>query len=325
MDGIGNTEVGGPDGSPTRQVGYRFRASTSAPLASIQFASKGTGSGYVGGDLGSMSVTVQSDSGGYPSGTILASASFVPQNVENWPVLNFSSPASLTAGKIYHIVFKSTDSNPAANFSSVNNLYQGTADVPRDPLFPDSDWGLEIKESSGSSWWTRPDYTPILGLYYSGGEVDGVGYAYIGSDATVSGSSMARETFTVSGGDKTFSTVGIRVRSMSGSDPLTVRLETSGGTAIDTVTIPASALKSGQWATATFHSSITLDSGSSYNLQFSTASSSRVALESIYNGTSYGNFKPQTYFSDGRAQTGSGGSWSNWSGRSDLDMEFYLK
>jgi hypothetical protein len=325
MDGIGNTQVGGPDGSPTRQVGYRFRATTSSTLKSIQFASKGTGSGYVGGTLGSMSITVQTDSGGYPSGTVLASVGFVPQGVEDWPVINFSTPASLTAGQLYHIVFKSTDSNPAVNFSSVNNLYQGTADEPRQPEFSDTDWGLEVRETPSSSWWTRPDYTPSLGLYYANGVAAGVGYAYIGSSATISGSSEVRETFTISGADRTISSVGIRLNSVSGSDPLTVRLQSSSGATIATATMSAGSLDAGEWSTASFGGSQTLNSGSTYELQFSTASSSRYSLESIYQGSSYGGWNPATYFSDGRAQTVSGGIWANWGGRSDEDIQFYLK
>ncbi len=324
MDGIGNTQVGGPNGAPTRLVSYRFRASTSAALPSIQFATT-NGSGYWGGTGGSLSITVQTDNGaGYPSGTILASASLVPQNLCcNWPVLTFSSPPTLTAGHLYHVVFRNTDPDPATNYPSLNNLYSGNADVPRQPKYSDTDWAETLKD--GGSWWTRPDYTPSLGLYYANGVVDGVGYAYIGSPATISGTSRARETFTVSGANRSVSAVGVRLKSVSGSDPLTIRLETSGGAAIETVTIPGSALTAGHWATATFHASHTLDSGASYNLQLTTPSTSRYSLQSIYQGSSYGAWNPATYFADGRAQTDTGGGWANWGGRTDPDIQFYLR
>lgn len=323
MDGIGNTQVGGPNGSPSRLVGYRFRATTSSDLKTIQFATM-SGPGYSGGTFGKLSITVQTDNGsGYPSGTVLASATFQPQDLCcTWPTVSFGDPASLSKGKIYFIVFKNTDPNPATNFPSLNNLYVGTETVPRQPRFADSDWAEVLKDSS--SWWTRPDYTPTLGLYYSNGVAAGVGYAYIGTTGTISGSSQVRETFTVSGSDRYISTVGIRLKSVSGSSGLVVRLETSGGTVLDTVTIPASAVKSGRWAKADFGTTHKLDAGTTYNLQLSTAGSSRYTLMSMYQGSSYGAWKTSTYFADGRAQTNTGGSWSNWGGRTDQDIQFYL-
>jgi hypothetical protein len=325
MDGIGNTQVGGPNGAPTRLVAYRFRASTSASLASVQFATT-NGSGYWGGTGGSLSVTVQTDAGGYPSGTVVASASFIPQDLCcTWPVLTFSSPPTLTAGLLYHIVFRNTDADPAKNYPSLNNLYSASAEVPRQPRFPDTDWGEELRETPSSAWWTRPDYTPSLALYYANGVVDGVGYAYIGTAAAISGSARVRETFTVSGADRSVSAVGVRLRSVSGSDPLTVRLETSGGAEIDTVTIPADALAAGKWATATFHAAHALNTGSSYNLVLATPSTSRYSLQSIYKGSTYGAWNPGTYFADGRAQTDTGVGWGNWAGRTDQDLQFYLR
>ena len=50
-------------------------------------------------------------------------------------------------------------------------------------------------------------------------------------EETVSGiTHLARERFTVSGGTRTVSSVGVRIRRVVGSSPLVLRLETSGGT-----------------------------------------------------------------------------------------------
>ena len=324
MDGIGNTQIGGPNGSPGRLVGYRFRASTSAALTSIQFAQT-NGPGYWGGTGGSLSITLQTDdgtAGHYPSGTILAAAGFIPQNTAGyWPVLRWPSPPTLSAGRLYHIVFRNTDPAPATNYTSVNNLYVAQAETPRQPKYSDTDWAETV---SDGSWWTRPDYTPSLGLYYANGVADGVGYAYIGPAATISGSSRVRETFTVSGPNRTIASVGVRLKDVSGSDPLTVRLETAGGTEIDTATIPAAAL-TGKWAAVSFGAAHTLTTGSSYNLQLSTPAASRYSMRSSYQGTTYGSWDPATYFADGRAQADTGGGWANWGGRTDEDIQFYLR
>lgn len=327
MDGIGNTQIGGPNGAPTRLVGYRFRASTSAALTSIQFAQT-NGVGYWGGTGGSLSITLQMDdgtAGHYPSGTVLASASFVPLNIAGyWPVLTWTSPPTLTAGTLYHIVFRNTDRDPATNFTSVNNLWVARADTPRQPKYPDTDWAETVRESSSSTWWTRPDYTPTLGLSYANGVTDGVGYTYIGQAATISGRLRVRESFTISGANRSISGVGVRLKLVSGIDPLTVRLETSGGAEIETVTIPASAA-TGTWAAAPFLAPITLTSGSSYNLVLTTPGTSSYSIQSSYQGTIYGSWKPATYFADGRAQLDTGGGWANWAGGSDQDLQFYLR
>jgi len=136
---------------------------------------------------------------------------------------------------------------------------------------------------------------------------------------------MVREAITVSGSARRVSTVGLRLKGVSGSAPLTVTLETASGSRLATATIAASSVSSGRWVTASFDTDAVLKSGSSYDLRLSTSTSGRYTVQAIYQGSSYGAWSPQTYFGDGRAQVTSGGGWSNWSGRSDLDLQFYLR
>ena len=63
-------------------------------------------------------MTVQTDNGGVPSGDVLASREFQwsDANGSNFPLFRFGSPARLTAGQRYHLVFNNIDSSPASSW-----------------------------------------------------------------------------------------------------------------------------------------------------------------------------------------------------------------
>lgn len=338
MAGLGNTQIGGPNGSPGRLVDQRFRAITSSQLASVQLTFPNFNSGYCGGTGGSLAVTIQSDNGsGLASGTVLARTNLTnlsgsygtpPGGVTNWPVVTFATPATLAAGNLYHVVMWNTDPNPSANFVSIDAIYNNTPiQAPLQPRFGDGSWGLLYRDSS---WVLRPDYSPIMGLAYANGAADGLAYVYsdIGSPRTISGSSVVRETFTVSGSSRSVSSVAVRLKRVSGSDPLTIRLTDGGGTVIDTATIASTSLSTSidaAWATASFASAHTLSSGATYNVVLSAPASSSYSIFAPYEGSTYGHFNKATYFADGRAQYSTGGAWYDWGGRADHDLEFYLR
>src|SRR5204863_1083273 len=58
MDGLGNTQIGGPNGSPGRLVAQRFRASTSAALLGVRITLPNIAVGYWGGTGGTLNVSV---------------------------------------------------------------------------------------------------------------------------------------------------------------------------------------------------------------------------------------------------------------------------
>ena len=122
MDGLNNTQVGGPNNVSTS---YRFRATTSSALNSVRVYVIGpTYAGYGAGTGGTWQVTVQTDDGTgthAPSGTVLATTTFQPGDV--FPVIFWSSPATLASGRLYHVVFKNVDPNSTANFASVNGVF----------------------------------------------------------------------------------------------------------------------------------------------------------------------------------------------------------
>lgn len=335
MDGLGNWQVGGPNGQPDRLVAYRFRATTSSALASIQVAFPNMNPGYAAGTGGTLEISLRSDdgtAGHFPSGAILAKTSIRPGEIiptTNWPRIAFPTPAQLTAGTLYHIVFRNTDPDPAANFVSVDDIHLNPPfGSPIQPKYANVDWALVYRPTAGADWLYQTDYAPILGLHYANGHVAGTAYVYsdLGSPRTISGSAKVRETFTVSGADRTVSSVGVRLKWISGTSPLTVRLETSGGSEIETVTIPAGALTTSGYAvraTAAFAAPRTLAAGQTYHLVLSSSGSYRAFAP--YEGSAYGKWDPRTYFADGHAQYTTGAGWLDWGGRTDHDLQFYLE
>jgi hypothetical protein len=294
------------------------------------------GSGYSLGNGGTTTVSVQADGGGHPSGVSLASAPFSPGNPSgNWETYNpvtFSSPPALTAGTIYYMVLANPSS---ANYFSVNSGYDYTAVVPRQPLYPDSEYGIMDTTGSWTGVTLEPKYTPVVDLAYANGTHDGQSYyeAMIANYATISGASnMAREHFTVSGGDRTVGSASLRLRRSSGTSPLIMTLETSAGVAIESVTVPAASVPvsapggdngGAVWVTANFSSPHVLSSGASYNLRISTASGTTYTTFPVRAGTDKG--LDAFAFSGGTGQsTTNGSAWTDLYAYSHQDLQFYF-
>jgi hypothetical protein len=245
----------------------------------------------------------------------------------------------LTAGQIYHIVFRNTDPAPTVNYLSINALFVGrSALTTRQPKYADSDWAQLM--DSGGGWVLRPEYTPILALAYANGAHEGVGYmeVWVDGNKTISGVGRARETFTVSGGDRLVTSASIRLMRLSGGSPLTVRLEGADGTLVAQSTIPAADIPIGTpgnrggpstWATAIFASTALLHDGTAYQLVFSAPSDTAYSVYVIRQGSAYG-FPTVTYFAAGHAQFDSGAGWvafdPGWRGPLDEgDLQIYFR
>ena len=332
-------QVGGVDSDrPNNQLSHRFRASTTSALQSVRFAQRG-GTGYSAGGGGTMRVSVQADDGsGRPSGTDLASATYAASNPSGswnrYDKVTFASPATLTKGKLYHIVFTNTNSAPRSNYISVNETYvYGSVLSPRQPEFPDSDYA--VMTTQNGSWAVQGQFTADMDVAYANGMHDGEAYyqVEIGMYGTVSGTSdLVREHFTVSGGNRTISHAAVRVRRSSGSSPLVLSLQSSTGAIIDSVNIPASSVAAsapggdngGQvWAAGTFGSSHTLANGSTYSLVLSTASGTTYTATPIHEGgdLGFGSY----VFGDGSAQeTTNGSTWADIYQWGQFDLQFYF-
>jgi len=123
-----------------KKLAYRFRATTTSTPTTIRISERGKGGAntYSNGDGSTIRATIQTDNGGYPSGTVLATAEWNPGNPsgnwEVWPPHTFTSAVSLTSGQLYHIVFENLNADPAANYISLNTLFTYKT-IPDKPLF----------------------------------------------------------------------------------------------------------------------------------------------------------------------------------------------
>jgi len=243
-------------------------------------------------------------------------------------------------------MFTNVDASPATNYLSIDNTFVAHATTQWQPNWQNIDWAELTKAGTGSWSADRGNgsvNTPILQLAYTNGQYQGSGYMETWGSGRADGYDLmngtvsVRETFTVSGGDRTVSQVSVRLARTSGSNPLSVRIETASGSEIETVTIPAAdiptATKGGHmfgqtWHTVSFASTHVLASGSSYNLVWSTTPGTEYWTAIIRQGTSYG-YNAATYYADGRAQINSGSGWTNVKALTGApsdqgDLQFYF-
>ncbi len=339
MDTLANMQVGGTaSGASNTYVSYRFRAEQSGNL--VAFRNYWIGAaypGYGGGTGGTIRVTLQADSGGVPSGTILATRDIV-HPPSDFPLYAFSVPPTLTAGTIYHLVFTNIDPAPTVNFVSVDLAYvYGATLTPRQPKWHDADYAALRKLGTGS-WGVASGYTPILDLTYANGAHQGQGYmeVEVANKAVIAGSSNGvRERFTVSGGSRLVTGAAVRIAKTAGSGNLVVRLEDANGTLIDSFSVSTGSVPaltsgdspSGVWVSGSFSAPRTLTAGGTYSLRLSTDASTSLWTRGIQQGDSF-SFDRATYFADGYLQvTANGGtSWSTVSGLgASGDLQFYFR
>jgi hypothetical protein len=341
VDSKNNYQVGW---TSLEKVSHRFRASQTSALVSIAVNQR-SGSGYSGGNGGQIRASVQADVGGKPSGTPLASVTWSPGTgwEEKQDAYTFPSPATLVKGQLYHIVFENVASNPASDYVSLNETTTFNATSPRQPAFSDD---FAVLVNRGSSWSVVGD-TAVMDLTYANGQHDGNAYisALVDHYALVSGTSkMARERFTVSGGDRTVTSAAVRVKRSSGSSPLTIRLEKADGTllasvAVDGTSVPLStmptpvggnhwdvpSLSGGRWLQVTFPA-VTLANGQTYNLVVSTASDTTYVVIPLMEREVQGPTWGSRAFRDGSGQgTTNGSSWADLYQYAPVDLQFYLQ
>lgn len=356
-DDLANAVVGWDSTNDTcnRVICHRWRAVRSGNLKSIRpfFQWSSLRPGYALGDGGTIQIQIQSDDGTsshFPSGTTLASIVYDhPVTTGNhFPLLTFPSPASITAGQLYHIVFTNVAVDPKANWVSLDNLFMWDASNPVQPTISNTD--MAILERGCSGGWAvfnrgaGHSFTPIIELDFEDGTSQGQGYVQgygqtVGSPwvnpKPISGIQEVRETFTVSGADRVVSSVAVRVNRSSGSGPLTIRLEKSGGTLVGqgTLAVAQGAVSSSHngssWAKVAFAAPLTLQGGIGYNLVLSSPAGTVHTAHVLEKGSSYG-FKPTTYFADGHAEFNSGTGWKGWDlfgqpNRTDTDLQFYFE
>lgn len=329
-DTLANEHVGG---SLSNQCSYRFRAEQSSNLDSVTVYVIANGNtGYSNGTGGTIRCRLYADDGTsshLPTGSALATATSVsPGNPasDDFPTFSFGTPYSVTSGTLYHLQFDNTDASPSVNYCSLDGFADlSSVKSPQQPGYEDTDLAFLVKR--GASAWEQRTFnlTPIMDIAYANGQHQGMGYTEVGIvsyTVSISGNTMVRETFTVSGGNRTVTGVGVSLSRYSGTGALSVRLETGAGTEIETVSIAAASIALStdvaypDFGTMTrvevpFASSHTLTNGSSYNVRLSAPSGTTYRMHSMRRaGGSYG-INSATHFNDGYGQksTNGGSSW----------------
>lgn len=342
-DALQNWQVGGQS---SRVVSNRWRAARTGNLTAWRTWLKNMGTvavGYGAGDGGVFAVTVETDSNGLPSGTVLGTGTARPGaadasgiNPGRFSLWTFDGPVPVVAGNMYHIVYRNVHADPVNNYASVNHLVILASDVPAQPISPDDTLNALTKDGA-SAWVLRRGSTPILDLTYSDGSHDGQGYMEpeYNSPAFTGTATMLRERFTVTGGDRTVASVAVRVGKTSGSGNLVIGLQDSAGTLIESVAVSTAGVPitsrttntaTSTWLTATFAAPRTLSNGATYSLRLSTDAATVLWARGIQQGNAYG-FDAATYFTDGVYQytTNGGTSWSYIAGLDVYgDLPFYL-
>ncbi len=346
-DELANTVIG----NGISQGDYRFRATHSGTLAAVHTFFICKNPGYGAGTGGSYRVDLETDDGSanhFASGTVLATtAENSPESL--FTTQTFSAPATLVAGTLYHVVYTNKDANPSANYCSLDMMWwSDPAPATAQPTVANTDWSHLYNEGTVSNpvWHLRSEATPVDGgnymptmqLVYGDGTVYGNGYMeswIFSSRKTISGNNEARETITAVTGTQVVSSITVRLRHDSGSDPLTVTLRSSTGV-IESGTIAAGSFVNAgnagdNWVTYAFSAPHTLAAGNAYQLVLSAPSSSAYSIFPIRKGATH-NFNAPAYFGDGFAQySADGSSWNNWpdenatpSAEGDLQFFFTL-
>jgi hypothetical protein len=338
-DALANTRIG----YGGFKSSYRFRATESGTLVSARVYLT-DGVGYAAGTGGTLRMTLQADDGsGMPHATVLATAGDVspgnPLPSNPFFTFTFASPPTLVGGVLYHLVFTNVDPAPTVNYVSLDVMwYRGTSNDPRQPKYADADWAQTLYDGS---WALRTDasnppgnYAPILQMVHGSGNRSGMGYmeSSIFADLLViSGNEMVRQTFPVATYDRTVTGFGFRLSRKSGTDALSVRLETAAGVEVETVSVAAAgiAIDSGSThglgtatlVTGSFLSSHVLTAGVTYHLRLSCAGTTIYRTWTIRRGVSaaYGFVAP-TWYGGNAQKTSNGSSWSS-AGRSPGEEE----
>ncbi len=334
-DSKGNCSIG-----PMGRVSHTFRATSSSPFAGVRFPQRWGPGGYSGGTGGTISISIQSDLNGLPSGVLFATTEWRPGpqpiDAKLWAPFNRHALTSLkapTKGALYHVVWHNLDPSPKVNYASVNPVMQWDPPTPRQPLWPDDEFAVLTERKGPMEVWRN--YTAVLDVDHVDGSHDGQGYIQSMRDfqALVSGVNRVRERLTGLGGHRV-STIGLRILHVSGSGPLIVTL------AGQSVSIPASRFltgpadmngwaPAGRWVEEVIPPVVLPDATA---LELSCDSATRYTVIPVRKGTdtakvpgSNGSFDPVTVFMTGSAEKSSGGSWSSLYSGSPTDMSFYLR
>jgi hypothetical protein len=308
---------------------YRFRAKTTGTMIGIQnyFVSNTGRTGYAAGDGGKYTIKLVKDNGfDFPDETeVLAEVIWNPSDIKpivdghiihngqqvctpdganctEGHVLNFAkkifdSPAQVTAGEKYHIVFENI--SLSTGYLSLNNTYtenpnDGPTIAPRSSLAPSiSDWGV-VADFSGTGEWeeftNHPNYNSRyeINLLLLMDDESSYGHSHVGGDPFGPDDIVGDHSFSDNGGarqvftpEKTFYTNQLSV-GVQGTGVLRATL-TGNGLEVGSWTVEVTDID-GEWRHYLIDlPDIKIQSGTDYVLTF-TADSGTLTMDSSRDG-----------------------------------------
>lgn len=361
---LGNTRM------EVNEVCFRFEAEKTGDLIQIRpyWKEDNRDPGYSKGTGGSYQVQLVADDGTSAhepdTSNVLATSSTYtpgltpgtgPKGGVSWTALTFSTKPTLTKGTIYHLIWKSLDASPSSNYVSINQTRIETRSPLQatvEPTRTTNQWAAMYRaRGSSGSWSIRGGYSPIIEIgidtTQSVGTVnDGFGNGTINvfyrnrtGDSLVSGVNRLRQRMTPDT-TMTLQKVAVCAGLYSGSGDLTLEIQNSSRTALETVTIPASSFPSVSssdgaghlWAEASLAGTTTLSASTLYFLELRCASGTEYELGFQRDGGLVGHGFVYSRWRGGYAQYSddSGSSWQGpryWSvsDRQDTVLPFYFE
>jgi hypothetical protein len=318
MTSLGNTTL-----ISGRIVTQAFRAKKTGSIRSVIWYNIHSTSapGYSAGTGGNIRVRIEgSDASGHADGTPLGGSDTLTNaaTAPTFPKQVLSSPAPVEAGKIYHVTFYNTHSDPNSNFVSTDCInIKSTLNVsPHNPQIPDIEDSVYYKNSGGS--WIKRSQTPILDLEYTDGFHQGTPYmeSWLNGNsshwnAQITPTQWSRQNFTAPS-TMTVKALCIAAKYVSGSGNLIMEIRDANGGVLRQVSWTNSEVLSTYqgWAPSKSITPLTLNGGSSYSFVLKGTGGVFTSYP-LANGSVHYGFSP-TIAVNGFCEysTNSGGSWS---------------
>ena len=175
---------------------YRFVAEHTGAVKTVRWENR-TGTGYSVGSGGTIQLSIQTDSGGVPSGQKLGTTAAYANaaSLGNFPELPFTTQPQLTYGTTYHLVFEQL--TPNVGKVSVNDLHDWTPPPDGLVIFPLQKSKLASIRYENNAWRVMPGYIPIYELTYTDGVAKGQPWmdGGRGCHQNIGGGNVARQTF----------------------------------------------------------------------------------------------------------------------------------
>ncbi len=345
-DSLGNISLEGEN-----QHSFRFKAKYTGQVDMVRWYNiYSTRAGYNGGDGGDVKIQLQTDDNAthFASGVVLAECLVTnPLTVTKFPLVSFNSPAGITKGNYYHLVFTNPDIDPYTNYVSVNTLWMNTPLSPRQPNVSDLELATLTRVGETGTWSVRENATPIYELIYTDGKRQGQGYMEVWKENddydnfhdieyTGSTNTKVRQNFTPTGASYQVNSMWVRLRKTGTPMPLEAVLTKGSGTVVAEGTTSFTGTGEHRWVQVTLtdpqdgSNPVIIRGGTTYYLTLQASgesSSGSYRAYAIREGVFY-QFDNSSMFSDGFAEQFEQGAWHPWNvwGNDSVegDLQFYF-